>query len=92
MKGRIDKKQQNSKCRLCCDRDETINHIISECRKLAQKDYKTRQDWVGKVILLVIVQEIESWPYEKWYMHNSTSVLENNTEKLFWDLTSKQIT
>ena len=31
IKARIDKTQQNSKCRLCCDRDETINHIISEC-------------------------------------------------------------
>ena len=27
-KARIDKTQQNSKCRLCGDRDETINHII----------------------------------------------------------------
>ena len=37
IKERIDKTQQNSKCRLCSDRDETINHIISECSKLAQK-------------------------------------------------------
>ena len=50
IKTRIDKTQQNSKCRLCGYRDETINHIISECRKLAQKEYKTRHDWVGKVI------------------------------------------
>ena len=50
IKARIDKTQQNSKCRLCCDRDETINHMISECSKLAQKEYKARQDWVGKVI------------------------------------------
>ena len=42
--------QQNSKCRLCGDRDETINHIISECSKWAQKEYKARHDWVGKVI------------------------------------------
>ena len=33
--------QQNSKCG---DRDETINPIISECSKLAQKEYETRQD------------------------------------------------
>ena len=50
IKARIDKTQQNSKCRLCGDRDETINHIISECSKLAQKEYKARHDWVGKVI------------------------------------------
>ena len=48
--ARIDKTQQNSKCRLCGDREETITHIISECSKLAQKEYKTRHDWVGKVI------------------------------------------
>ena len=33
---RIDKTQQNSRYRLCGDRDETINHIKSECSKLAQ--------------------------------------------------------
>ena len=35
----------NSKCRLYGDRDETINHIMSEYCKLAQKEYKTRHDW-----------------------------------------------
>ena len=50
IEARIDKTQQNSKCRLCSDRDETINHMISECSKLAQKENKARYDWVGKVI------------------------------------------
>ena len=31
---------------ICGDRDKTTNHIISECSKLAQKEYKTRHDWV----------------------------------------------
>ena len=48
IKARIDKTQQNSKCRLCGDRDERINHIISECSKLAQKESKTRHGWVGR--------------------------------------------
>ena len=39
IKARIDKTQQNNKCKLCGDRDETINYIISECSKLAQKEY-----------------------------------------------------
>ena len=37
VKARIDKMQQNSKCWLCDDRDETIDYIISECSKLVQK-------------------------------------------------------
>ena len=45
-KAKIDKKQQNSKCWLCGDKDETINHIISECSILAQKEYKTKNDCV----------------------------------------------
>ena len=40
IKARIDQRQQNRKCRLCGDRDETINHIMSECSKLAQKENK----------------------------------------------------
>ena len=41
IKVRIDKTQQNSKCRLCGDRDETINQLIRECNKLTQKEYMT---------------------------------------------------
>ena len=44
IKARIGRTQQNNKCRLCMDRDETINHIIS---KLTQKEYKTRLDERG---------------------------------------------
>ena len=41
IKARIDKTQQNSKCRLCGDRNKTINHILSECSKLNQMGYET---------------------------------------------------
>ena len=30
--------------------DETMTHVISECSKLTQKEYKTRHDRVSKVI------------------------------------------
>ena len=85
IKARIDKTQQNSKCRLCGDRDETINHIISECSKLAQKECKTRHDWVGKVIHWEICKKFKFDHTNKWYMHNPAPVLENDTHKLLWD-------
>ena len=34
VKAKIYKMQQNSWCKVCGDRDEMINHIISECIKL----------------------------------------------------------
>ena len=85
IKARIDKTQQNSKCRLCGDRDETINHIISECSKLAQKEYKTRHGWVGKVIHWEMCKKFKFDHTNKWYMHNPAPVLENDTHKLLWD-------
>ena len=85
VKARIDKTQQNSKYRLCSDKDETINHIISECSKLAQKKYKTKYDWVGKVIHWEMCKKFKFNHTDQWYMHNLASVLKNDTNKLLWD-------
>ena len=85
IKSRIDKMQQNSKCRLCGDRNETINHIISEYNKLAQKEYKSRHDWVGKVIHWEMCKKFKFDHTNKWYMHNPAAVLKNDTHKLLWD-------
>ena len=68
IKARIDKTQQNSKCRLCGNRNETINHIISECRKLAQKEYKTRHDWFGQVIHWEMCKKLKFDHTNKWYI------------------------
>ena len=83
-KTRIDNTQQNSKCRLCVDRDETINHI-SECRKLAKNNirldmtgsarWSTRRNW----------KKFKFDHTNKCYMHNQAPVLENNTHRLLWD-------
>ena len=85
IKVRIDKTQQNSKCRLCGDRDETINHIISECSKLPQKLYKARHNWVGKVTHWEMCKKFKFDHANKWYMHNPEPVQENATHKLLWD-------
>ena len=48
VKAEIDKIQQNGKCRLCCETDEMIHHVISESSKLAKKEYRTRHNRVGR--------------------------------------------
>ena len=74
IKGGIYKAEPNSKYRLCGDRDETINHIISESIKWAKKKYKTSHDWVGKVIHWVMSKKFKFDHTNKWYMHKPAPV------------------
>ena len=57
------KTQQNSKRRLCGDKDERNFYIISQCRKLALRVRKTRYDWIGEVIRENEMHEI-LWDFE----------------------------
>ena len=50
IKTRIDKSHEDSKCRMCKEADETVTHIICQCRKLAQKEYKRRHDKVARAL------------------------------------------
>ena len=50
VKGKIDKSQGDSLCRVCKKVDESIDHIVSGCSKLAQKEYKRRHDNLGKIV------------------------------------------
>ena len=78
-KEKINKTQQNNKYRLC---HETINHIINECSKLAPKEYKTRHDWARKVIHWELCKKMKFDHMNKWYMHNTESILENEIPKV----------
>ena len=44
VKAKIDKRQKDALCRLCKKANESIDHVVSGCRKLAQKKYKRRHD------------------------------------------------
>ena len=48
----IDGKEVSEKCRMCGERDESINQLIAECKKLAQKEYKQRHDNIAKIVHL----------------------------------------
>ena len=62
-----------------------ISHIISKCTKLAQKEYKTRHNWVNKVIHRELCKKLKFDNTNKWFMHNLVSGMENEMHKLFWD-------
>ena len=77
MRAKNGNSRQNSKCRLCNDKDETINHIISECSRLAQREHKTRHDRVRKKIHLELCKNLEYDYTTKLYMPKPESVLDN---------------
>ena len=62
--------QQNSKRKLCGDKEEMINHIKCECSKLVKKEYMSRHDWVGKVIHWELCKKFKFDHANKCYMHN----------------------
>ena len=68
IKARIDKTQQNSKYRPCGERDKTINHIISGCGKLAQKNMYTYTTMCGNIVnnnVRTLMNETNTLLYEK---------------------------
>ena len=50
VKANIDKSRGDSLCRVCRKVYERIDHIVSGCSKLAQKEYKRRHDNLGKIV------------------------------------------
>ena len=48
VKAKIDKSQKGTLCRLCKKADGSIDHVVSGCSKLAQKEYKRKHDNLGK--------------------------------------------
>ena len=77
--AKIDNTQQKSKCRLCGDRDENKNHIISECNKLTQREYKTRHDWMGNVTHEELCKKLKFDPTIKCMCIN-----QNPSRKIRW--------
>ena len=47
IKAKIDRTQEDCLCRMCKQADETVNHLLSECSKMAQREFKRRHDWLS---------------------------------------------
>ena len=70
-------------CRLCGERHEAVAHIFSECKMLAQKQYKNwRHDKIAQVIHWELCKKYNMDYAEKWYEHKPESVGENENAKI----------
>ena len=61
-------------CRLCKKADESLDHIVSGCSKLAQ-ECKRRHDNLGKIIHWKLARKCNFEAGNKCYEHESESVL-----------------
>ena len=80
----IDQIQHNYKCKLYGNGNEMINHMISKCSNLAQKEYKTRYNWMDKVIHRELCKKLKFDHANRWFMQNPESVLKNEMHKVLW--------
>ena len=82
----IDGTNISRKCRKCNQKDETINHIASECPALAQNQYKKRHDTVtSRAVHWNLCKKYEMPCGNKWYEHQTQPVTENMSAKLLYD-------
>ena len=77
VKAKIDKRQGDSLCRVCRKVDENTDDVVSGCSKLAQKEYKRRQDNLGKILHCTLARKCNFEVAEKLYEHEPERVLEN---------------
>ena len=84
-RARIEKDESSPKCRLCKVADETVSHIVSECKKLAQLEYKARHDRVATAFHWNLAKKYGFPHCDQWYQHVAEPVLENENTKLLWD-------
>ena len=70
---------------MCGERDETVNHLVSECSKLAQREYKRRHDWVSRRVHWEVCRMYGIELRENWYEHDAAPVAENDRCKIIWD-------
>ena len=85
VKAKTDKSQGDSVFRACRKVDESIDHLVSGCSKLAQKEYKRRHDNLGKIVHWKLDRKCNFEARDKWYEHKPESVLENEDYKILWD-------
>ena len=81
----IDHRNIDPKCRLCGEKDETVEHLVSACSKLAQIQYKQRHDKVASIIHWRLCKKYGIPVQRDWYKHEIQKIIESSSVKILWD-------
>ena len=85
IRAKIDKTTKDSKCRLCKEKEESVDHLASTCSKIAQTDYKERHNKVATMIHWNLCKKYHLPASDKWWEHETEKVLQNEEAKILWD-------
>ena len=72
---------------LCSVENETVSHIVSDCKMLAQKEYKKRHDNVCRYIHQKLSKKHDFQRAQQWCEHKPDGVIENKGYTILWDFT-----
>jgi len=87
IKYSIDKTSETPLCRLCGESTETVRHIVSGCKKLAQNENRKRHDKVALRVHWDVCRKYGIECTEKWYDHQPLSIVENGAVRVTCDMT-----
>jgi len=82
IKAHIYHSQCSARCQLCGGADETIDHLVSCCPVLVQKEYKSRHDCVASHVHWMQAKQTGFPVMNVWWKHSPSRVCENNFCKL----------
>ena len=81
MKAKIEKQDLSPLCRMCGAKDETTHHLVCECSKLAQIEYKQRHDNVTRNVHWNLTKLHRLDVTDKWYDRKPEGVMESVLSK-----------
>jgi hypothetical protein len=84
-KNKILKQEIESKCRLCKQHEETIDHLTSGCPILAKNEYLMRHDKVCTHLHYSICKVFGIETTDKWYTHMPKPVCEEGDVTVLWN-------
>ena len=84
-KNKILKEEIESKCRLCEQYGETIEHLTSGCPILAKNEYLMRHDKVCSHLHYSIYKALGTETTDKWYTHMPKPVYEKADVTVLWN-------
>ena len=80
--------QVESKCRMCSQYEETVDHIVSGCEVLAKTEYISRHSSAAAYFPRSICKDRDIEIIDKWYQHEPETVMHNedNNGTIMWDM------